>query len=141
MELKQQFEQVMNTWVNMALATSVEDKANVRMVTFAYDNNQPGKIFFCTFKGNQKIAEFQKNPQVTCLPLPPAAETDLQVRIFGHVQESNLTLDQLIAMIALKYPGSAETMKMGGDMMAIYEVCFKEAMVTVGMAPAQAVKV
>ena len=72
MELKQQFEQVMGSSVNMALATCVNDKPNVRIVTFAYDKNRAGKLYFSTFKGNQKIAEFAQNPNVSCMPLPEA---------------------------------------------------------------------
>ena len=139
MELKQQFEQVMSSSVNMALATCVNDKPNVRIVTFAYDKNREGKLFFSTFKGNQKIAEFTQNPNVSCMPLPEAAEADLQVRIFGKVQKSAMSLEELVTLIAPKYPDGADTMKMGGNMMEIYEVCFTEAFITVGMMEAQSI--
>jgi len=139
MELKQQFEQVMGSSVNMALATCVNDKPNVRIVTFAYDKNKEGKVYFSTFKGNQKIAEFKQNPNVSCMPLPEAAEADLQIRIFGKVQKSDMSLKELVALIAPKYPDGAGTMEMGGDMMEIYEVCFTEAFVTVGMTEAQSI--
>jgi len=139
MELKQQFEQVMGSSVNMALATCVNDKPNVRIVTFAYDKNRAGKLYFSTFKGNQKIAEFTQNPNVSCMPLPEAAESDLQVRIFGKVQKSDMSLEELVTLIAPKYPDGADTMKMGGNMMEIYEVCFTEAFVTVGMTEAQSI--
>lgn len=140
MELKQHFEQVMGTSVNMALATSVNDKANVRIVTFAYDRTREGKVFFSTFKGNQKIVEFAQNPNVACLPLPATAEADSQVRIFGKVQKSDMSLEQLISLITPKYPDGADTLKMGGEMLEIYEVCFTEAFVTVGMTDAQSIQ-
>jgi len=140
MDLKQQFEQVMNSSVNMALATCVNDKPNVRVVTFAYDKNREGKLFFSTFKGNRKIAEFAQNPNVACMMLPQSEEADSQVRIFGKVQKSDMSLEELVALIVPKYPDGADTVKMGGDMMEIYEVCFSEAFVTVGMTEAQSIK-
>lgn len=137
MELKQQFEKVMGESVNMALATCVENQPNVRVVTFAFDNSKGGRLFFSTFKGNQKTKEFQHNPNVSCMPLPMGPESEIQVRIFGTVKKSNTSLDELIAMIAKKIPGDADTIKDGGDMMEIYEVCFENAYVTVGMTQAQ----
>jgi uncharacterized pyridoxamine 5'-phosphate oxidase family protein len=140
MELKQHFEQVMGTSVNMALATCVNGKPNVRTVTFGYDKEHEGRVFFSTFRGNQKTIEFAQNPNVACLPLPATAESDSQVRIFGKVQKSDMRLEQLIDLITPKYPDGANTLKMGGEMMEIYEVCFTEAFVTVCMAEAQSIK-
>ena len=140
MTIQEQFDQVMTESVNMALATSVGDKPNVRIITFAYDPAQKGKIFFTTFKGNQKIKEFEQNPMVACMPLPEGPEAEAQVRIFGVVQKSGIHMEELIAIIADKYPGNAETIREGGDMMEIYEVCFDQAFVTIGMDEAQALQ-
>ncbi len=140
MELRKQFETVMNESVNMALSTSVNNLPNVRIVTFAYDANKQGKVFFTTFKGNKKIEEFSKNPHVACMPLPQEPEAQVQVRIFGKVQKSDISLDEVIDIVSKKYTGGADTLKMGGDQMEIYEVCFSQAYVTVCMAPAQIVQ-
>ena len=140
MELKQSFEKVMGTSVNMALATSIQDKPNVRVVTFAYDNNKPGALYFTSFKGNQKNIEFKQNSSVACIMLPEEAEPEAQVRIFGKVNKSNLSFDDIVALIAKKTPENAETIKGGGDMLDIYEVSFSEAYITVGMTQAQAIQ-
>ena len=140
MDLKQQFTNVMSESVNMALATSTDNQPNVRVVTFAYDPDKSGRVFFTTFKGNQKVMEFQQNPKVACMPLPMSSESDLQVRIFGTVQKSDITMGEVISLISKKMPGDADTIMDGGDMMEIYEVCFDEAYVTVGMSEAQKVQ-
>lgn len=137
MELKTQFETVMQESVNMALATSVDDKPNVRVVTFAYDPAKAGRVFFTTFKGNQKTKEFAKNPHVACVPLPESPEAEAQVRIFGTVQKSDVSLDEVVNIIDRKYSGNADTIKEGGPMMEIYEVRFTEAYVTAGVNPAE----
>jgi len=137
MELKQQFKKVMGESVNMALATCVDNQPNVRVVTFAYDNTKADRLFFTTFKGNQKIKEFQKNPNVACMPLPKGPEAEVQARIFGMVKKSDIALHEVIALIAKKFPGDADTIQDGGDIMEVYEVCFEKAHVTIGMTEAQ----
>ena len=137
MEIKQQFEETMNSMVNMALATSVEGTPNVRVVSFAYDN---GHLYFTTFKGNQKVRELAQNPAVACMPLPEKPEANVQVRIFGRAQKADKSLDEIIEIIARKYPEGSSTIKNGGPMMEIYEVCIDKAFVTLGMSEAVEVK-
>ncbi len=137
MELKHAFMKVLGEGVNMALATSVEGSPNVRVVTFGFDAAQPDKLFFSTFKGNRKIREFEQNPRVACMPLPVDPTEDIQVRIFGKVQKSALTLLELIALIGKKAPSGAETLTQGADQMEVYEVSFDDAWVTICMGEAQ----
>ena len=137
MDARECFEKTMNGSINMALATSVNDKPNVRVVTFGYSPDMRGRLFFTTFKGNQKIKEFDANPNVSCMPLPDGPESDTQVRIFGEVRKSEVSIDELIGMIEKKCSGNADTIREGGDMMVIYEVCFSQAHVTIGMNPSQ----
>ena len=100
MEMKDLFEKVMQKSINMALATSVDNKPNVRVVTFAYDPARAGKVFFTTFNRNQKVKEFAENPYVACMPIPESPEGDAQVRIFGTVQKSSVSLDEIIAIMS-----------------------------------------
>lgn len=141
MELKQQFENVMGKSINMALATSVDDQPNVRVVSFAYDPARSGKVFFTTFKGNQKVQEFAQNAKVALVLLPEGPDDSTQVRIFGKVEKSTTTLDEVVDLIARKSPENAETIKGGGEMIAVYEVLFDSAYLTVGMTRAQKINI
>lgn len=140
MEHKEQLEQVLGRHVNMALATCVDGQPNVRVVTFAYDPKKPGRLFFTTFKDCGKVEEMRKNPKVACMPLPLQAEEDVQVRIFGTVKESEVTMAEVVEIIARKYPEGSETIQQGGEMMRLYEVDFEEAFLTIGMEDAVAVR-
>lgn len=53
------FKKIMDEQTEIALATSVEDVPNVRIVSFFYDELKKC-LFFSTFRGNEKIIEFQK---------------------------------------------------------------------------------
>ena len=141
MDQKQSFEKIMSETVNMALATSVESRPNVRVVTFAYDTAKAGRLFFTSFKGNQKTREFEQNATVCCMPLPENPEIAVQVRIFGEVKKSDLSLEDVIALIGKKNPDHGATLKKGGNMLDVYEVCFSEAMVTIGMSDAEIIRI
>lgn len=140
MDLRKVFEQVMAQTVNMALATSVEDKPNVRVVTFGYSPSAPDTLYFTSFKGNNKTKEFDKNESVACMPLPENPDVHAQVRIFGKVQKSKLSVPEVISFIRGKAPSDADTIEQGRDMMEAYEINFKEAFVTMGMSDAQTVQ-
>lgn len=133
MDLKKAFYEVMENTVNMALATSVDNAPNVRVVTFAYDKEKGGKVFFTSFKECEKVKELEKNPRIACVPLPENPDVETQVRIFGEAKLSNISLEEVIEIIDQKYPDGATTIKSGGPMMNIYEVNFSKAYVTIGV--------
>lgn len=123
----------MNSTINMAIATSVENIPNVRVVTFGYDEDDFCKLFFTSFKENKKVEEFKNNPNVACILLPEDMENDTQIRIFGKVSESKITLNEVAELIGRKTPENAETIKNGGEMMIVYEVSISHASITQGM--------
>lgn len=67
------FEKVMKKSTQIALASlSGRDEAirpNVRLMCFYYDFDMK-KIYFCTFQGSPKIAEFEKNERVAFTTCP-----------------------------------------------------------------------
>ena len=139
MNHKEAFLKTMADTENLALATCVEGMPNVRVVTFAYDEATPGRVYFTTFKGNKKIEEFALNANVALQPLPEAADAPAQVRIFGRVQKSARELSDVGALIARKAPSFSETLSKAGPMLEAYEVRFDKAYVTVGMEDAVAI--
>lgn len=82
MDNKEIFEKIMKESTQIALASlSVSDetiKPNVRLMCFHYDIDTK-KIYFCTFQGSQKIAEFEKNERVAFTTCP--IEEHLAVRV------------------------------------------------------------
>ena len=142
MERKQAFLRVMGESINMALATSVDSRPNVRVVTFGYDETQPGRLFFYTFPGSGKTKEFAQSPHAACMPLPMGPAADQQVRIFGEAYPSSLPIGELIALIGRKVKNGvdmpdADMPEVGLEMMEVWEVRFTEAWVTLGMTEAQ----
>ena len=131
----------MESTINIALATSVDNQPNVRIVTYGYDPANPKTLYFTTFKGNKKIQEFEQNEKIALIPLledpDVLVDTDqVQVRIFGSVQKAKKSLDEVASLILKKAPFFAETLTQR-EFLEVYEVVFEQAFITIGMEDAR----
>lgn len=141
MERTEAFFDMMKGTALMALSTCVKDLPNVRIVTFGFDPKRPNTVFFTTFEGNQKIREFEQNPNVTLLPIAASPDFPVQVRIRGKVRRAEEGLDDVAALILQKDPSFAETLEAAREFLIPYQVDFDEASITIGMEDAQIIKV
>ncbi|MFK4566976.1 pyridoxamine 5'-phosphate oxidase family protein [Enterococcus sp. UD-01] len=131
MTIKEAFSTIMNEQEEIALATSVGEQPNVRIVNFFYDENKKC-LFFSTFKGNNKIAEFNANARVAFTTIPKNDTSHVRVR-HGLVKQSAQTVYDVADQWIQKIPSYAENIKHAGDMLDLYEVHFTQATVTLGM--------
>ena len=69
MNTKAEFARIMATQAEIALATSVNDVCNVRIVNFFYDESSQ-VLFFATFGENNKVKEFEQNSNVAFTTIP-----------------------------------------------------------------------
>lgn len=132
MDLKQAFEKMMAEQWEIALATSVDNQPNVRVVNFLYDKEQKC-LYFSTFKGNDKVKEFQQNAQVAFTTLPKGKDTG-HVRVHqGTVDKSSKTLYDLAEPWVQKIPFFQQNIEQAGDMLDVYEITFEKAKVILDM--------
>lgn len=129
MDNKEIFEKTMRESTQIALASlSVKDgvvKPNVRLMCFYYDFNTK-KIYFCTFKGSPKIAEFEKNETVAFTTCP--IEEHLAVRVENAViQKSTKGVMEILDEISKKISMFNDIKS--GDISNIipYEISFHKA--------------
>lgn len=131
MNAKVMFEEVMKNQQEIALATSVEGQPNVRVVNFLYDPERK-VLYFSTFKGNEKIAEMQKNPQVAFTTLAKTGEEHVRV-LQGTAKPSDQSLQDLAEAWVAKMPFYAEIIESGAEHLQVYEIGFDQATVISGM--------
>ena len=117
MEAKKEFVRIMNESELIALATSVHDFPNVRIVNFYY-NEENNTIYFATFVGREKISEFWKNNNV--------AFTTIPVR---H-RESEKTIADLEEIFTTKMRGFKEVIEKCREELKVYEIKFNEVKLT-----------
>lgn len=105
MDIKTIFEKVMRESTQIALASLsiTENKPNVRLMCFYYDF-QTKKIYFCTFKGSPKIAEFENNEKVafTTCPIEEHLAARVENAIIRKSSKSTMEiLDEISKKISL----------------------------------------
>lgn len=125
------FKKIMMEQTEIALATSVKESPNVRIVNFIYDQEKRC-LFFSTFKGNQKVTEFTANANVAFTTIPKDDTNHVRVQ-HAQVKKSSLTVYDTVNQWIKKIPSYAENIEQAGDMLELYEVHFTEAIVILGM--------
>ncbi|MBO0472455.1 pyridoxamine 5'-phosphate oxidase family protein [Enterococcus ureasiticus] len=131
MKTVEAFKKIMSEQTEIALATSVEEIPNVRIVSFFYDEDKKC-LFFSTFKGNEKITEFQKNANVAFTTIPTSNTNHVRVH-YAQVKKSDLTVYDVAKQWIKKIPSYEENIKQAGAMLELYEIHFNEAIVILGM--------
>ncbi|WP_375180478.1 pyridoxamine 5'-phosphate oxidase family protein [Enterococcus rotai] len=132
------FKEIMAEHTEIALATSVEEVPNVRIVSFFYDESKKC-LFFSTFKGNEKITEFQKNPNVAFTTIPTENTNHVRVH-YAKVQKSELSVYDVAEQWIQKIPSYEENIKNAGQMLELYEIHFTEAIVILGMSSRETIQ-
>lgn len=135
MDFLQEFNRMMTEAINIALATSVKNTPNVRIVNFYYNPQNKGIAYFSSFRGLPKTREFSQNNIVAFTTVPTApTENSEHVRVVNAtVKKSDLTIYDLKDAFIKKMPSYEELIAQAGDMFDIYEIHFKEANVIIGV--------
>lgn len=128
MNTREIFEKVMRESTQIALASLslTENKPNVRLMCFYYDF-QTKKIYFCTFQGAPKVAEFENNEKVAFTTCP--IEEHLAVRVEDAViRKSSKSTMEILDKISKKISMFDEIKS--GDITNIvpYEIIFNRVL-------------
>lgn len=132
MNFLKEFNRIMEETNNIALATTVNNIPNVRIVNFYYNSENKGVVYFASFKTNPKTSEFLENNTVAFTTVPKVPDENSEhVRVINaKVEKSNLTIFDLKNEFAKKLPSYEMLIAQAGDMLTLYEIHFKEASVT-----------
>ena len=131
MNMRDEFERIMREQREIALATTTDGLPHVRIVSFYYAPEEH-RIYFATFKDNEKVVELAANPNIAFTTVPHNDTTE-HVRASGRAVKSAHTVYDLAALFAAKIPRYQETLDAVGDDLILYEIAFDMAVVTVDM--------
>lgn len=130
MNTKCEFERIMASETEIALATSVKDVCNVRIVNFIYEATSK-TLFFATFGDNDKVKEFEKNSNIAFTTVPKKGNEHVKAK--GIVNKSNLSIFDVKDSFIAKMPDYEDTITQVGQFLVLYEVSFKIAAVTLDL--------
>ena len=122
----EKFEKMMNEQPTLAIATSINNIPNVRIINFIYIKKDK-KIYFTSFKDNNKIREFETNNSIAFTTIP-TIDTE-HVKGKGIVSKSNRLLKDISEIFISKIPDYKEIIEFGGELL-LFEIEFKEVIVT-----------
>ena len=129
--MREHFERIMAEHREIALATTTDGLPHVRIVNFYYAPKER-RIYFVTFKDNEKVVELAANPHIAFTTVPHN-DTVEHVRASGCAVKSAHTVYDLAALFAAKIPRYQETIDAVGDDLILYEITLHMAVVTVDM--------
>lgn len=134
MELIQEFIRVINETNRIALATSVDNIPNVRIVNFCNNPQNKDVVYFSSFRSHPKTLELSQNNIVTFTTIPLSLESSEHIRVKNAtVKKSNLTIYELKDEFTKKLPGYDDIIEKFGEMLDVYEISFNEATVVLDL--------
>ena len=111
----------------IALATSVDNIPNVRIVNFYFDPAE-NILYFSSFEGNDKIKEINSNPYVAFTTIPHSGNEHVKAK--GMAKKSSKTIFDVAEQFIAKIPGYKDTIEYAGESLILFEVRFDTAIVT-----------
>ena len=129
MEAKKECLRMINECVEIALATSIHDFPNVRIVNYYYDEKN-NVMYFATYTGREKISEFWKNNNISFTTIPMNRGKREHIRARGHVRESEKSILDLREEFSNKMADFAEIIDKYSNDLKVYEIKFSEVTVT-----------
>ena len=140
MEAKKEFLRMINECEEIALATSIHDFPNVRIVNYYYDEKN-NIMYFATYTGREKISEFWKNNNVSFTTIPMNRGKREHIRARGHVRESKKSIVDLREEFSNKMADFAEIIDKYSNDLKVYEIRFSEVTVTLDSRYYEKVKI
>ena len=114
----------------IALATSVGDKPDVRVMDCCHDATHPDTIYILTDTDSPKTRQFAANDRVAVMSIPDGAPGFVRSSD-AHVRKSARSMDDPVLHDALcsQIKGFEKTREEKGDGMTMYEIVMETAFV------------
>lgn len=132
------FYEVMEEAKSIAVATSVDNAPNVRIMNFVYDKDA-NVVYVASFRGNPKMVEFETNNKVSITTLPYASQKHIR-SINATIKKSESTIFDKADAFYKKNPNFKQTVEMAGPMLDVYEITASEFIVTTDMQHTDTIK-
>ena len=137
MSTKAEFLKIMSEQTEIALATSVNNVPNVRIVNFYFDPEE-NILYFSSFKENNKVKEIKANSHVAFTTIPHSGNEHVKAK--GIVQKSSKTIFDVAEQFIAKVPNYKNTIEYAGESLVLFEIRFDTAVVTKDLSSIETLK-
>lgn len=125
------YQEVLGSTNEIALATSVENIPNVRIVNYCYNPEQPDILYFASDRSNQKVKEIAQNNVIAFTTIPSEGIPHIR-SIKATVQKSSYTINDMAQLFISAIAGYDETIAAIGDTLDVFEIKVSEAIIIEG---------
>jgi hypothetical protein len=137
MNVKTEFLRIMAEQTEVALATTVDNIPNVRIVNFYFDPVE-NVLYFSSFEGNDKVKEIKSNSYVAFTTIPYSGNEHVKAK--GIVQKSLKSIFDVAEQFIAKVPGYKDTIEYVGESLILFELRFDTAVVTKDLSTIEILK-
>ena len=137
MNVKTEFLRIMAEQTEVALATTVDNIPNVRIVNFYFDPVE-NVLYFSSFEGNDKVKEIKSNSYVAFTTIPYSGNEHVKPK--GIVQKSLKSIFDVAEQFIAKVPGYKDTIEYAGESLILFEIRFDTAVVTKDLSTIEILK-
>ncbi|GHT16637.1 hypothetical protein FACS1894189_0810 [Planctomycetales bacterium] len=127
----QKYLEVLNQTHEIALATSVNARPNVRIVNVCCKAEQPNILYFSSDRTNQKVVEFNENGNVAFTSIPHDGIEHIRSNN-AVVQKSQYSINEVKDLFLANIPGYDETLDAIDETLDVFEIHIKEAVIVTG---------
>ncbi|MDR1163910.1 MAG: pyridoxamine 5'-phosphate oxidase family protein [Candidatus Accumulibacter sp.] len=131
MNMIEEYKEILGKTNEIALATSVHDVPNVRIVSFCLDPERPDVLLFATDRENRKVVEFAQNRRVAFTSIPHGGIAHVR-SVQAVVEKSAYSLKDVERLFVSTIPDYAETIAAIGDTLDVFEIHVREATIVTG---------
>ncbi|MDR2033497.1 MAG: pyridoxamine 5'-phosphate oxidase family protein [Helicobacteraceae bacterium] len=126
------YQEVLGNTNVIALATSVDNVPDVRIVNFIRDQKRPNVLLFASDRTNRKVAQFAKNNAVAFTSVPKEGDIPHVRSNNAVVTKSAQTIGDLKRSFIDAIPGYDATLEAIADTLDVFEIHIKQAIVITG---------
>jgi uncharacterized pyridoxamine 5'-phosphate oxidase family protein len=127
----QKYIEILNQTHEIALATSVNARPNVRIVNVCCRTEQPNILYFLSDRTNQKVVEFSENGNVAFTSILHDGIKHIRSND-AVVRKSQYAINEVKDLFLANISGYDETLDAIGETLDVFEIHIKEAVIVTG---------
>ncbi|APX73168.1 pyridoxamine 5'-phosphate oxidase [Companilactobacillus allii] len=127
--------QVLTTTNKIALSTSIDNQANVKIVNFVWFDNTPDTLYFSSVRGTNGVADYDKSPSVAIITIPNSDTIGNP-----YIRTQNVTLqhsDKVMKDLLPRYletvPNYQKVWELIGPKLQVFELKLRDVYVDAGL--------
>lgn len=127
--------QVLATTNKIALGTSIDGKANVKIVNFVWFDDTPDTLYFSSVRGTNGVSDYDKNPNVAIITIPNSDTIGNPYVRTQHVtlQHSNKVMEDLLPRYLETIPNYQQVWDLIGPKLQVFELKLHDVYVDPGL--------